>query len=127
MSVGLSNLTARLSELAAELKMLIESCIISIEANKEKGNITLADTDILINLLSRLYNQLYADYEVFKEEGVDSMITGGIVTYGEQRVIERTIELAKKMLKRGLSIIDVAEDTGLDESTIRQLQSELTS
>ena len=40
---------------------------------------------------------------------------------------EGAVEIAKKLLKRGLSIMDVAEDTGLDESTIRQLQSELTA
>ena len=45
----------------------------------------------------------------------------------EQKVaINKAIEIAKKLLKRGLSIMDVAEDTGLDESEIRQLKSELT-
>jgi hypothetical protein len=37
---------------------------------------------------------------------------------------ERT-EIAKKMLKRGISVEAVAEDTGLDESTVMQLQDEL--
>jgi len=39
---------------------------------------------------------------------------------------EGAIEIAKRMLKRGLSIIEISEDTGLDETTIKQLQSELS-
>ncbi len=38
---------------------------------------------------------------------------------------EREIEIAKKMLKRGTPLDVLAEDTGLDESTIKQLQAEL--
>jgi len=34
-------------------------------------------------------------------------------------------DVARKMLQRGMSISAIAEDTGLDESTIRELQEEL--
>ncbi len=45
-------------------------------------------------------------------------------------VIERAVskdraDIAKKMLRRGISADAVAEDTGLDEATIRELQAEL--
>jgi len=39
---------------------------------------------------------------------------------------KKAIEFAKKLLKRGFSVEVVMEDTGLDESTVRSLQSELT-
>jgi predicted transposase YdaD len=37
---------------------------------------------------------------------------------------ETMMEVAKKMLRRGMSIEAIMEDTGLDDSTIRQLQME---
>jgi len=42
-------------------------------------------------------------------------------------VNDRTIELAKKMLKRGVSVEAVMEDAELDEVTVRQLQEELVN
>ena len=39
-------------------------------------------------------------------------------------VNEKTIEIAKKMLKRGASVEDVVEDTGLDRDTVLQLREE---
>lgn len=42
-------------------------------------------------------------------------------------VEEREIEIAKKLLKRGMSITAIAEDTGLDESTIEWLQLEMNN
>jgi len=43
----------------------------------------------------------------------------------EKAIGERDIELARKMLKRGLSLSAVIEDTDLDESTVKRLQTEL--
>jgi len=40
-------------------------------------------------------------------------------------VINKAKEIAKKMLQRGMSIDAIAEDTGLDETTIKELQAEL--
>ena len=45
--------------------------------------------------------------------------------YAEEQVEKKMIELAKKLLKRGISAIPIAEDTGLSESFIRELQVEL--
>jgi len=38
---------------------------------------------------------------------------------------EKAIEMAKKLLKRGMSPIDIAEDSGLSIETVKQLQQEL--
>ena len=43
----------------------------------------------------------------------------------EKRAVERVEEVARKMLKRGMSVNEVAEDTGLEESTIRELYAKL--
>ena len=42
----------------------------------------------------------------------------------ENAVEDKAIEIARKMLRRNTPIGIVAEDTGLDESIIRQLQAE---
>lgn len=41
----------------------------------------------------------------------------------EDAAKERDIEIAKKLLKRGISIHAISEDTGLDESIVRELQA----
>jgi len=40
---------------------------------------------------------------------------------------DRSVEIARKLLARGLSILNVAEDTGLEESVIRELQAEINN
>lgn len=43
----------------------------------------------------------------------------------EDAIKGKEIEIAKKLLKRGISVEAIAEDTELDEATIRQLQAEM--
>jgi predicted transposase YdaD len=43
-----------------------------------------------------------------------------------ETVANRNIEIAKKLLRRGLTVTDVAEDTELDKSTVIRLQAELS-
>lgn len=43
----------------------------------------------------------------------------------EDAVKERDVQITKKALKKGLSINDISEITGLDESTIMRIQEEL--
>ena len=40
-------------------------------------------------------------------------------------VEQTTVEVARKLLKRGALVQVVAEDTGLDEGTIRRLKAEM--
>ena len=55
------------------------------------------------------------DFLVFtKENGGD----GVDVLLVEDSVKEKETEIAKKLLKRGISVEAIAEDTGLDETTI---------
>ena len=46
--------------------------------------------------------------------------------YGEELLEDRNIEIAKKLLKRGLPVSAIAEDTGLSESDILELQAGLS-
>ena len=45
--------------------------------------------------------------------------------YGEELLEKKTLEIAKKMLRRGTTIEIVVEDTGLDEAIVMQLKMEL--
>ena len=38
---------------------------------------------------------------------------------------DKAIEIARKLLRRGISVLAVAEDTGLTESTVRDLKADL--
>jgi len=40
---------------------------------------------------------------------------------------DEKVEIARKLLKRGISVEAISEDTGLDEPTIRDLQAEIAS
>lgn len=65
-------------------------------------------------------NKLNALLEVLKMTDLATMLI-------EDAVSEREIAIAKRLLKRGISIMAVAEDTGLDKSTLEQLQEELNN
>ena len=43
--------------------------------------------------------------------------------YAEEQVEDKIIELAKKLLRRGIPANAIAEDTGLSESFILELQT----
>jgi len=99
----------------------------------------------------RELNKLYRDYTQAIREAVNHCIVNNILAdflreqggkivsilaveydleiakrvYGEELLEERNIEIARKLLKRGLSITAIAEDTGLSESSILELQAEL--
>ena len=44
---------------------------------------------------------------------------------GVMLMMDEKKSIAKNLLRRGMSISDIAEDTGLDEATIKELQAEL--
>ena len=67
-------------ENALALKSLINDGIIkTIEDNEREGNITHDDTIVLIGLLGKLYAHLYGNIQIFKEEGVNSMVTEKLI------------------------------------------------
>lgn len=44
------------------------------------------------------------------------------IEYGNQKAKEKTLEMAKSMLKRGIDIVDIMEVTGLTEEELLRLQ-----
>ena len=107
-------------------KLINEGIIKSIDENCKVGNITTEDAKVLINLLKKLYDYLYGTIEIFNEKEVDHMLAERLileVDVAEERGEERgKIEVAKKLLKRGLTIEDISEDTGLPVDRIQKLQ-----
>ena len=64
-----------LRQRAKELKELIEHQLLPAVAENEKvGNITHSDAFELLKLLSKLYDYLYGNIDVFEEEEVKSVL-----------------------------------------------------
>jgi len=59
------------------------------------------------------------------KEGMEKGMVEGMEKGKKEAKKEVATTIAKKMLKRGTSAEIVAEDTGLDKSTISKLQKEL--
>ena len=63
--------------------------------------------------------------EVLKMSELATAIGQQIEEQWNERTAGKMKEIAKKLLQRGMSISAIAEDTGLDEATIKELQTEL--
>jgi hypothetical protein len=119
-------------ELAQELKSLIKSCIISIETNENQGNISANDANVILDLLGTLYEQLYGDYEIFKNEGVGNVLTDTLVLRtdllalaSEKKILEKTFEIAKEMLSDGEAVEKIEKFTKLPMAQILEIKQQL--
>jgi len=104
-----------------------------INLNDEEKRILSVAIDILskVHKASQDYNLNEILYEK-NAERVDSMLAdwvGNAKNYErnlvKKAVKEERVEMAKKLIKRGLNIKDIAEDTELTESQIEKLKQEL--
>lgn len=118
---------------AAALKALMDDGIIkSIYDNEKAGNITHEDMLVLIGLVNRLYEHLYGDIEEFKEEGVANMLSEKLILEFEvlREVVrdeaeeKKAMEVAERMVKKGMPPKDIAELTDISLATIKKLQIE---
>ncbi len=108
---------------ASELKELMNNGIIkSIEENQRVGNISSGDCHVLIGLLEKLYKHLYGNIELFKEEGVANMLAEKLVLDFEVAREEKTLEIAKEMLRDGAPIENIMKWTKLSADAIHKLQ-----
>lgn len=65
-------------------------------------------------------------HKYLKDDEVEKIFEAIEMTDMGTMLVEHTVmEIARKMLKRGTQINIIAEDTGLDESTVQQLKDEL--
>jgi len=67
-------------------------------------------------------SQLDKLLEVLRMNDLATILIGDAVA---KTVADTKIEIAKKLIKRGISVEAIAEDTDLEESIIRQLKTEL--
>lgn len=56
---------------------------------------------------------------------VDEAVEQAVIEAQQKAQNEQAVQIAKKMLHRGLTVLAVSEDTGLDVSKVRELQSEM--
>ena len=104
------------AEFIAKLRELNERYEDYTQAVKEAVNHCIANdvlTDFLREQGGRIVSILTMEYDVEIAKKV----------YAEEQVEDKMVELAKKLLKRGLPVISISEDTGLPESRILELQA----
>ena len=83
------------------------------EAERQKllGGIKVTE---LANVLTEWANEMI-------EEEVEKKVKVEV----EKKVEEKMLQLAKQLLRRGIAVHAIAEDTGLDVSSIEEVQQEL--
>ncbi|GHV41873.1 hypothetical protein FACS1894187_23830 [Synergistales bacterium] len=81
-----------------------------------------ADKRIVLEHMERLYRELFAQYAEFKEG--DVMLQDRILTYSEEAELkgrtEKAFDMARKLLARGMTLLEVAE---IAELPIDKLQT----
>jgi hypothetical protein len=85
--IEISRKKGAVREKAAELKALLNDGILkTLDANVAEGYITSEDAYVLVQLVSLLYDYLYAEIEEFDEEGVKDMLVEGLELPYETRM-----------------------------------------
>ena len=127
---------------AQALKDLIYSILKSVEENKEAGNLDHNDVYVLTGLLDMLYDHLYGGIKEFEEEGVKGMLAEKLLVKYEDELEEKLAEkleeklaekleekheedmlnVAIKLLSKGMSAEDIVDTTELPIAKIRGLQ-----
>ena len=109
--------------LSYEMKALMEKIIETIKRNEEKGQMSRTDARIVIELMGKLYDNMYKQYPEFKES--NTMLDDMLLTYSEEAEIRTAKKMAQKiaqnLIKKGLSVEEIAETTELDIETVESL------
>ncbi|GHT02719.1 hypothetical protein AGMMS50276_32740 [Synergistales bacterium] len=124
----------RRAELAIEMKTIVDELVETADRAEASGLVSKADKRIVLEHMERLYRELFAQYTEFKEG--DVMLQDRILTYSEEAAkkaaeeaelkgIEKGIEkkafdMARKLLARGMTLLEVAE---IAELSIDKLQT----
>ncbi|MFH0967826.1 MAG: restriction endonuclease, partial [Methanobacteriota archaeon] len=114
-------------ELMAEMQILVHE----INTLAEQGMIDDNANFILISATTELINYLNRNFlpECRNEQKVEQMFVGvtekamqkGIQQGIQQGTLQKSIEIAKKLLKKGIPIEEISELTGVDVETIKEL------
>jgi acyl CoA:acetate/3-ketoacid CoA transferase beta subunit len=108
------------------MKNILEELVRTVNHSTQNGLMTKEDMSTVINLLGRLYTDLYKSYEEFK--GASTMVEEVLLTYAEEAALEaeakKAEEIAKKALHEGVAIELVRKITGLDIEIVKNLALE---
>ena len=113
-------------EISYEMKVLIEKIITSIKRSEEKGQMSKTDTRIVVEMMGRLYDNIYKQYPEFKES--NTMLDDMLLTYSEEaeiraekRTARKIKKIAQNLIELGLDSEKIAKITGLDMETVESL------
>jgi hypothetical protein len=102
-----------ISENGEKLKELINEIIKTFKTHNEKGLITNEDRGVLNSLTLKIYEYLYDNIELFKEEGVDKVFDEELVLDVDIAREEAFKEVAVAMLREGEAIEKIVKFTRL--------------
>jgi predicted transposase/invertase (TIGR01784 family) len=126
-----------LEELSREAAAMVDEILKTAERSEKRGIVNTEELRLLIDLLDRLYTEVYRNYVEFKE--ADMRLQDIIMTRVEEaearkdaemeakmelaraRLEERTREIARNMKKIGLSAEQIAQVSGFSVKEIEEL------
>jgi hypothetical protein len=117
----------RRAELAAEMRQLMDELVAAVDRGEESGLMREQDMREVLELMERLYKELYQGYGEFKE--VDVMLQDRLLTYSEEAELrgrqegrqEGKEDMARNLLLNGVSPDIIAKSSGLPLTRIRSL------
>jgi predicted transposase/invertase (TIGR01784 family) len=117
-------------KLAAEVQELMLKLAETLERSGKRGLLNGDDVQHALELMERLYNEVYRDYTEFKETNMElTVVNGMLLTYSEEAElrgialgeIKGKIETARNMKAHNRPISQIVEDTGLTPEEIAAL------
>lgn len=109
--------------LTGEMKVVLDELIAAVERGEKAGLMNESDKRIVLEHTERLYRELFNQYKEFTE--VDVMLRDRILTYSEEAAekakMEKALEVAQKMLARGMPLPEIAEIAGLPIDKLQTL------
>ncbi|MDR1047175.1 MAG: hypothetical protein LBL64_05325 [Treponema sp.] len=124
----------KLEELSGEAAQMVDEILKTAERSEQSGILNTEELRLLIELLDRLYNEVYRNYVEFKEadmrlqdiimtrvEEAEARKEAEMEELAEARLEENTREIARKMKKIGLSAEQIAQVSGFSVKEIEEL------
>ena len=126
----------RRAELSIEMKAILNELMAAVERAVSVGSMNENDGRFVLEYTERLYKELYQGYDEFKE--ADVMLQDVILTYSEEAELrgikkgmekgiekgieKKALEVAKRMLARGIALSEIAELAGLPIDKVQALK-----
>jgi hypothetical protein len=115
--------SGKLKELSPMVAELVEDISKAIARSEQRGCISGADARAILEMMGKLYNNIYGEYPDFKETSM--MINDMMLTYSEEAalkaVLRNSMEIAQKLMRKGWTSEEIAETVNLDVSTVESL------